>query len=262
MEIPEDFGFSVVIKTIDNSIHHVKVDRSTRISVLKQSIRDVTSIREDRQRLIYRGKVLIDDSSVKDYNIESGHTIHMVARPENYEELQQAARSGSSGGSSEQPSATVSRGAVASLLNSLPMLERTDSRHGTDSNSQNSPQLELSLEHIRQNLLTLRTLVTLIDQPSLHQHVDEESSSMHAKADTESDHNDDDGGQQLLDEIEKGRSTEGTTSGSARIARGRDLQFYIGQWVDVKDTVSQWLEATILDINRDEQKVFVHYNGW
>lgn len=260
MEIPEDFGFSVVIKTIDNSIHHVNVDRTTRISVLKQSIRDVTSIREDRQRLIYRGKVLIDDSSVKDYNIERGHTIHMVARPENYEELQQAARSGSSGGSSE-PSTTASRGAVTSLLNSLPMLERTDSRHGTDSNSQNSPQLELSLEHIRQNLLTLRTLVTLIDQPSLRQQVDEESSSMHAKADAESDHNDD-GGQQLLDEIERGRSTEGTTLSSTRSGRGRDVQFYIGQWVDVKDTVSQWLEATILDINRDEQKVFVHYNGW
>lgn len=261
MEIPEEFGFSVVIKTIDNSIHHVNVDRSTRISVLKQSIREATSIREDRQRLIYRGKVLIDDSSVKDYNIESGHTIHMVARPENYEELQQAARSGSSGGSSEQPSATASRGSVASLLNSLPLLERTESRHGTDSNSQNSPQFELSLEHIRQNLLTLRTLVTLIDQPSLRQRVDEESSSMHAKADADSDHNDD-GGQQLLDEIERGRSTEGTTSGSTRRVRGRDVQFYVGQWVDVKDTVSQWLEATILDINVDEQKVFVHYNGW
>ena len=41
-------------------------------------------------------------------------------------------------------------------------------------------------------------------------------------------------------------------------------EFYRGQWVDVKDTVDQWLEAQIVDIQTTPQgsMVFIHYNGW
>ena len=34
----------------------------------------------------------------------------------------------------------------------------------------------------------------------------------------------------------------------------------MGQWVDVKDTIDQWLEAQVIDAREDS--VFVHYNGW
>lgn len=34
----------------------------------------------------------------------------------------------------------------------------------------------------------------------------------------------------------------------------------IGQWIDIKDTIDQWLEGEVIDIN--ETQVFVHYNGW
>jgi hypothetical protein len=34
----------------------------------------------------------------------------------------------------------------------------------------------------------------------------------------------------------------------------------VGQWVDVKDTIDQWLEAQVIDIK--ENKVYIHYNGW
>jgi len=33
-----------------------------------------------------------------------------------------------------------------------------------------------------------------------------------------------------------------------------------GQWIDVKDTIDQWLEAQIIDVKDD--KVYIHYNGW
>jgi hypothetical protein len=33
-----------------------------------------------------------------------------------------------------------------------------------------------------------------------------------------------------------------------------------GQWVDVKDTINQWLEAQVIDVQNN--KVFIHYNGW
>jgi len=34
----------------------------------------------------------------------------------------------------------------------------------------------------------------------------------------------------------------------------------LGQWIDVKDTIDQWLEAQVIDLKDD--KVYVHYNGW
>jgi hypothetical protein len=55
----------------------------------------------------------------------------------------------------------------------------------------------------------------------------------------------------------------GTGQGAQEIERERETRlFFVGQWVDVKDTVSQWLEATVMAVDLIEQRVFVHYNGW
>lgn len=37
-------------------------------------------------------------------------------------------------------------------------------------------------------------------------------------------------------------------------------KYEIGQWVDVKDTIDQWLEAQIINISNNQ--AYVHYNGW
>ena len=37
-------------------------------------------------------------------------------------------------------------------------------------------------------------------------------------------------------------------------------KFFVGQWLDVKDTVNQWLEATILRIS--DTRLYITYNGW
>jgi hypothetical protein len=43
------------------------------------------------------------------------------------------------------------------------------------------------------------------------------------------------------------------------IAKGsRSFSKYL--WVDVKDTVDQWLEAQVVDVRNNQ--VFIHYNGW
>ncbi len=44
--------------------------------------------------------------------------------------------------------------------------------------------------------------------------------------------------------------------------------FFVGQWLDVKDTVNQWLEATVMNIRYPEEdgdgpsELLIHYNGW
>lgn len=37
-------------------------------------------------------------------------------------------------------------------------------------------------------------------------------------------------------------------------------KYEIGQWVDVKDTIDQWLEAQVIQVRSNQ--VYVHYNGW
>jgi hypothetical protein len=34
----------------------------------------------------------------------------------------------------------------------------------------------------------------------------------------------------------------------------------VGQWVDVKDTIDQWLEAQVIRVRGNQ--AYVHYNGW
>ena len=36
--------------------------------------------------------------------------------------------------------------------------------------------------------------------------------------------------------------------------------YEVGEWVDVKDTINQWLEAQVMKVKNN--KAYVHYNGW
>jgi len=38
--------------------------------------------------------------------------------------------------------------------------------------------------------------------------------------------------------------------------------FYKGQWVDVKDTIEQWLDAQVIEVSEDNKMVKIHYNEW
>ncbi|CAN0249898.1 unnamed protein product, partial [Discosporangium mesarthrocarpum] len=39
-------------------------------------------------------------------------------------------------------------------------------------------------------------------------------------------------------------------------------RYFVGQWVDVKDTVNQWLEATVMGLSDTGAELNIHYNGW
>lgn len=225
----------VVVKTMSNDSYNVSVDAASSVNSLKGKIQEITAIEIDRQRLIYRGRVLVDESAVRDYHIENGQTIHMVARPANYRDLQRNAaappqqpapeqqRSGGVRSFTAVPSSsflarTIAEGAAARSIfqtSSMEILASGSSNQTPLTAAAVRPpvvSLETNLENIRQSMLTMNTL--------LSNHARQPESSI------------------------------------------RSLQFYIGQWVDVKDTVNQWLEATIMNINLDRCTIFVHYNGW
>lgn len=97
-----------------------------------------------------------------------------------------------------------------------------------------------NLDHIFQGLLTLRTVLSTAAAPP-----ERPSEALEAQAQEDAAH-----AQRFDDE---------TDSESDRVRRSR-RQFFVGQWIDVKDTVNQWLECTIMAMADDQ--VLVHYHGW
>ena len=56
------------------------------------------------------------------------------------------------------------------------------------------------------------------------------------------------------------QSKEETKEGPARAFDFTKIKHQIGQWLDVKDNMGNWLEAQIIDLQ--ENKALIHYNGW
>ena len=105
---------------------------------------------------------------------------------------------------------------------SAPASERATEEIG-DTVSPSIPRIP-RLENIRQGLLTLSTVFSTVGVPG------EEADQSAAAAST-------------------------TTTLHPSL-------YHIGQWVDVKDSVNQWLEATVIDVNPPARSLLVHYNGW
>ncbi|CAM8977684.1 unnamed protein product [Rhodiola kirilowii] len=68
------------VKTLDSQIYSFCVDKNMPVSLFKEKIADEVGLPVERQRLIFRGKVLKDDHLLSEYHAEDGHTLHLVAR--------------------------------------------------------------------------------------------------------------------------------------------------------------------------------------
>ncbi len=183
------------IKTINNILHEVEVNSLDFVAELKHKISLETGIVAERQRLIYRGRVLTDGDTIASYGLEDGNIVHMVARPIQH-----------------QPS--IDRGSLSIPSSSSDVNETSSVQNTTQTNMES-----INIEHIRQGLLTTNTLLSTMNNQ---------------------------------------RTEDGIFS---QLHVG-EIKFYVGQWIDVKDTVSQWLEATIMDIDEVNRRLFIHYNGW
>ncbi|XP_073392614.1 uncharacterized protein [Physcomitrium patens] len=68
------------IKTLDSQSYTLRVDKNVAVPALKEQLATVSGVPVENQRLICRGKVLKDDQLLSAYNVEDGHTLHLVAR--------------------------------------------------------------------------------------------------------------------------------------------------------------------------------------
>jgi hypothetical protein len=269
----------VNVKTINNETYSVSVFPSSSIAELKSKVEEATRVEVDRQRLIYRGRVLADADTISTYQIENGNTVHMVAKPANYRELQRQASSQpvpntrvvtgqqNSSAAALPPNASVETIGTGRILRAggidaipfmlgeesiNPLIVRSLGRSGfgglgfasalagsavnsastnaaAGTQQQGATRSHSHLENIRQGILSVHTLLSM--NPAFQ--------TQYHSPETDADN---------VDES------------SEPLPPWR--QFYCGQWVDVKDTVQQWLEATVMNVDSDRRMVFVHYNGW
>ncbi|KAF2324752.1 hypothetical protein GH714_016635 [Hevea brasiliensis] len=68
------------IKTLDSQIYSFQVDKNIPVSAFKEKIANEIGVPVVQQRLIFRGKVLKDEHLLSEYQVENGHTLHLVAR--------------------------------------------------------------------------------------------------------------------------------------------------------------------------------------
>ncbi|KVH95409.1 Ubiquitin [Cynara cardunculus var. scolymus] len=70
----------IQIKTLDSQLYSFRVDKNMPVLAFKEKIASDVGLPVGQQRLIFRGKVLKDEHRLSEYHVESGHTLHLVAR--------------------------------------------------------------------------------------------------------------------------------------------------------------------------------------
>lgn len=71
-------AISVNIKCSNNDKATITVELSSTVLDMKNMISDSLNVPAAQQRLIYKGRVMKDDQTVEFYQIQDGHTVHMV----------------------------------------------------------------------------------------------------------------------------------------------------------------------------------------
>ncbi|KAJ6222596.1 hypothetical protein RDWZM_001141 [Blomia tropicalis] len=70
----------ITIKTIDSKNFQFQVENDIPLRTFKEQIAEQVGIEPENQRMIFCGRVLSDDKSLKDYNIDNGKVIHLVKK--------------------------------------------------------------------------------------------------------------------------------------------------------------------------------------
>lgn len=72
---------SIKIKrTNNNSLIEIEITKSATVLELKEVIKEKTGIEQNRQSLVYKGKILADDKTLSEYHVENEHTLILVEK--------------------------------------------------------------------------------------------------------------------------------------------------------------------------------------
>jgi len=224
---------NIKIKTLDNSLHEFTVTKETSVADLKNKIAAKINVPVNRQRIIFQGKMLKNHDNMGAYKIEDGHVLHLVANPGISQEQE---RDVSHNSSNITHSTNNHRdGETSPVSDTLVDLELISGLIRTLS------ETTFNRRNLRRRLLQQRT-------NGFHMDVHESLDTIRQNSQNI---------RMLINHTNKANIPE---LGPLNPFNFSSRRLYIGQWVDVKDTIDQWLEAQVINIREDQ--AFIHYNGW
>lgn len=68
----------IKVKTLTGKEIEIDIDESDKIERVKERVEEKEGIPPQQQRLIFGGRQMADEKTVKDYNIEAGSVLHLV----------------------------------------------------------------------------------------------------------------------------------------------------------------------------------------
>ena len=245
----------------------------------------------DKQRLIFRGHLLDDSKLITDNKIENKDVVHLIARMEGTNSSQN--NNNNTEGSRANESNIIFRrspfspfiafrdlspsrnsnerggGGGGGLFGESGFFGRsslriisTYSNYGR--NSEYAPQPTLNSDEIRetiaQNLLEVQNM---IDYGNYKEYNDSEFNEENNNMDEEEDEKNinTDKKEEKNDEKKDDKNEEKNEEKINCFNLNKRI-LAKGQWVDVKDTVEQWLEAQVIEVSEDNKMVKIHYNHW
>ncbi|CAD8142037.1 unnamed protein product [Paramecium octaurelia] len=220
------------IKTLDNQITSFSIDPNNTVQQLKNVIQNKLNIPFDKQRLIYQGRVLENNKTLQDYKLQNDHVVLLPGQPIQEDQIIQNQTQQSQQQQQQQQQAQgvnefLEMDILSNILRTLRQHQynRQNVRRMVQQQRSNGFNVDkqVSLEGIRQNYQTIKQLLDSQVKP-----------------------------EELKQEDIQGEYVNPFDP--------KKRTFQVGQWIDVKDTIDQWLEAQVQIV--EQNRIFIHYNGW
>lgn len=222
----ENESIEIKILTMDEKFYFVFLKNEETIHDLKEKIEILTEVPKDKQRLIFKGKLLENEKKINDYQINNHDAIHLIAK------VNQSDNIANISNNIQNDNLNMRRERDPFTLNFFPLIQPMRRRRIREIS--NNFDVNDLLYSIIQNNLCLEDFI---------------SNSNFTKEINHDEYKDikDEGNKLKFIDFDK-------------------RKFTIGQWIDVKDTIHQWLEAEVIEIqdnNSNESSLIkIHYIGW
>jgi hypothetical protein len=228
------------IKTINSTVYEVLPEITDTVLTLKRKILEKSNIPIANQRLIYQGKVLSNEKLLNEFKLANDHVIHLI------EQEVQNPRTSFLEPLSSQDNSNRNQEFFNMLLGSNPLtsnlrLSQNDNFITNIINDQNNnSQINISESfknfEKKSNFNKNECIEVLVQNFNNFKEILKNQNQIS---------NNDYEKTQSLYEIHN---------------KNQNIKYKVGQWVDVKDSVDQWIEAQIIDIK--ENKAHIKFLGW